>query len=191
MKGFAMGKRTVILLLLGAVLFGCEARKPAEVKKEKGKKMDIEVTSPAFGEGESMPATYTADGEDISPPLEWTGVPEGAKSIALINDDPDAPVGTWVHWVLYNIPPDVTSLEENMPPDETLANGARQGTTDFGRIGYGGPAPPSGTHRYFFKVYALDTMLDLPTGATKRQVGDAMQGHVLAEGQLMGKYSRR
>lgn len=186
-----MGKRTVILLLLGAVLFGCEARKPAEVKKEKGKKMDIEVTSPAFGEGESMPATYTADGEDISPPLEWTGVPEGAKSIALINDDPDAPVGTWVHWVLYNIPPDVTSLEENMPPDETLANGARQGTTDFGRIGYGGPAPPSGTHRYFFKVYALDTMLDLPTGATKRQVGDAMQGHVLAEGQLMGKYSRR
>ena len=191
MKGFAMGKRTVILLLLGAVLFGCEARKPAEVKKEKGKKMDIEVTSPAFAEGELMPATYTADGEDISPPLEWTGVPEGAKSIALINDDPDAPVGTWVHWVLYNIPPDVTSLEENMPPDETLANGARQGTTDFGRIGYGGPAPPSGTHRYFFKVYALDTMLDLPTGATKRQVGDAMQGHVLAEGQLMGKYSRR
>jgi Raf kinase inhibitor-like YbhB/YbcL family protein len=187
-----MCKRTVILLLLAAVLFGCEARKPAEGMKEKGKKMEIKVTSPAFAEGEMIPAEYTADGRNISPPLEWSPGPEGTKSFALINDDPDAPMGTWVHWVVYNIGPDVTSLEENVLPEEILTNGAMQGTTDFGRIGYGGPAPPSGTHRYFFKVYALDTMLDdLPTGATKSQVEQAMNGHVLAEGQLMGKYSRR
>ncbi len=152
--------------------------------------MEIKVTSPVFGDGELIPATYTADGRNISPPLEWSGVPEGTKSIALINDDPDAPMGTWVHWVVYNMPPDVTSLEENVLPSETLPNGAVHGTTDFGRIGYGGPAPPSGTHRYFFKIYALDTKLDLPTGATKGQVEEAMNGHVLAEGRLMGKYKR-
>lgn len=152
--------------------------------------MEINVTSPAFAEGEMIPAEYTADGRNISPPLEWSPVPEGTKSIALINDDPDAPMGTWVHWVVYNIPPDVTSLAENVLPSETLAHGAMHGTTDFGRIGYGGPAPPSGTHRYFFKVYALDTMLDLPAGATKSQVEQAMNGHVLAEGRLMGKYKR-
>jgi len=185
-----MRERTVILLLLAAVLFGCEARKPTEATKEKGKKMEIKVTSSAFEEGEMIPAEYTADGRNISPPLEWSPGPEGTKSIALINDDPDAPMGTWVHWVVYNIPPDVTSLEENVLPEETLPNGAVHGTTDFGRIGYGGPAPPSGTHRYFFKVYVLDTMLDLPTGATKGQVEEAMNGHILAEGRLMGKYSR-
>jgi len=190
---YAMSKRVFILLVLVLGLFGCESRKPTEVRKAKGKQMEnIEVTSPAFGEGEMIPAEYTADGRNISPLIEWTAGPEGTKSIALINDDPDAPMGTWVHWVVYNIPADVTSLEENVLPEETLANGAQQGTTDFGRIGYGGPAPPSGTHRYFFKVYALDTMLeDLPTGATKSQVEAAMQGHILAEGQLMGKYSRR
>jgi Raf kinase inhibitor-like YbhB/YbcL family protein len=187
-----MGKRTVILLVLAAVLCCCKPEKPAEVEKKKGKKMDeIKVTSSAFGEGGMIPAEYTADGRNISPPLAWTGGPEGTKSFALINDDPDAPMGTWVHWVLYNIGPDVTSLNENVLPEETLPNGAIQGTTDFGRIGYGGPAPPSGTHRYYFKVYALDTILDLPTGATKRQVEAAIDGHVLAEGQLMGKYSRR
>jgi len=180
-----MLKRPVILLLLGVVLFGCESREPTETENAKGKKMDIKVTSPAFGEGEFIPAEYTADGRNISPPIAWSPVPKGT------NDDPDAPVGTWVHWVVYNIPADVTSLEENVLPSETLPNGAQQGTTDFGRIGYGGPAPPSGTHRYFFKVYALDTMLDIPTGATKRQVENAMQGHVLDEGQLIGKYARR
>jgi Raf kinase inhibitor-like YbhB/YbcL family protein len=166
-------------------------REPTEAQKAKGIKMDeIEVTSSAFEEGQMMPAEYTADGRNISPPLEWSAVPQGTKSIALINDDPDAPMGTWVHWVLYNMPPDVTSLEENILPQETLANGAQQGTTDFGRIGYGGPAPPSGTHRYYFKVYALDSMLDLPTGATKSEVEAEMEGHMLASGQLMGKYSR-
>jgi len=209
---YAMSKRSVILVVLVLGLFGCESRKPAEgtrqrhppsdqatadrnydaAGKMKGKEMEnIELTSPAFGEGEMIPAEYTADGRDVSPPLEWSGAGEGTKSYALINDDPDAPMGTWVHWVVYNLPADVTRLEENVLPEETLANGAHQGTTDFGRIGYGGPAPPSGTHRYFFKVYALDTMLDLPTGATKSQVESVMEGHILAEGQLMGKYCRR
>jgi len=151
----------------------------------------IEVTSSAFEEGQMIPAKYTADGEDISPPLRWEGVPEGAESIALISDDPDAPMGTWVHWVIYNMPPDTTSLPEDVPPDETLENGGIHGTTDFRSIGYGGPAPPSGTHRYYFKVYALDTMLDLPPGATKGQVEKAMKRHILAQGLLMGKYKRR
>ena len=151
----------------------------------------IKVTSSAFGEGQMIPAEYTADGRNISPPLEWSPAPVGTKSIALINDDPDAPMGTWVHWVVYNIPADATSLEENVPPDETLANGAQQGTTDFGRIGYGGPAPPSGTHRYYFKVYALDMKLDLPARASKGQVESVMAGHILAHGQLLGMYARK
>ncbi len=153
--------------------------------------MTIQVTSTAFAQGELIPPDYTADGPNISPPLQWQGVGEAAVSIALINDDPDAPVGTWVHWVLYNLPGDATSLPENIPPDETLDNGGVHGTTDFGRIGYGGPAPPSGTHRYYFKRYALDCMLDLAPGATKAQVEEAMKGHILAEGELMGKYKRR
>jgi hypothetical protein len=153
--------------------------------------MAIEVTSSAFSEGELIPADYTADGRDISPPLEWDGVPAGAVSIAMINDDPDAPMGTWVHWVVYDMPGDIRSLHEDVPPAETLKNGGKHGMTDFGRIGYGGPAPPSGTHRYYFKVYALDCMLDLAPGATKDDVEEAMEGHVLAQGQLMGKYKRR
>ncbi len=153
--------------------------------------MTIQVTSTAFAEGELIPPDYTADGPNISPPLQWQGVGESAVSIALINDDPDAPMGTWVHWVLYNLPGDTTSLPENIPPKEMLDNGGVHGTTDFGRIGYGGPAPPSGTHRYYFKIYALDSMLDLAPGATKDEVEEAMKGHILAEGQLMGKYKRQ
>ncbi|MBN1816425.1 MAG: YbhB/YbcL family Raf kinase inhibitor-like protein [Sedimentisphaerales bacterium] len=152
---------------------------------------EIKVNSSAFRDGEMIPAKYTADGQDISPPLEWTDLPQGTASIAVINDDPDAPMGTWVHWVLYNLPPEVKSLPENMPPKERLSSGALQGTTDFGRIGYGGPAPPRGVHRYYFKVYALDCMLDLPAGETKDQLERAMKGHILAQGQLMGKYARR
>ena len=152
--------------------------------------MTLKVTSTAFSDGEMIPSKYTADGQDISPPLAWEGLPESTQSVAIINDDPDAPMGTWVHWLVWNIPPTVSNLAENAPPDKQWPDGTRQGTTDFGRIGYGGPAPPSGTHRYFFKVYALDTMLDLPDGATKPELEKAMKGHILAEGQLVGKYSR-
>lgn len=152
--------------------------------------MQIAITSNAFDEGGLIPSKYTCDGVDVSPPLRWDGIPEGAASIALICDDPDAPMGTWVHWVLFNLPARAKELAENITTDETLTDGTRQGINDFGKIGYGGPCPPSGTHRYFFKIYALDTQLDLATGADKSQLLEAMEGHILAQGQLMGKYKR-
>ncbi len=152
--------------------------------------MELKVTSTAFDSGGTIPKKYTCDGADVSPPLAWQGAPDSTKSFAVICDDPDAPMGTWVHWVLFNLPADTVRLPENIPPDEELENGARQGRNDFGRIGYGGPCPPSGTHRYFFKVYALDTKLGLAAGATKADVVKAMAGHILAEGHLVGRYSR-
>ncbi len=153
--------------------------------------MEIKITSSAFEEGGLIPPKYTCDGEDISPPLQWDAVPEGTNTIALISDDPDAPMGIWVHWVLFNLPADTTELTENIPPDENLPSGAGQGTNDFHRIGYGGPCPPGGTHRYFFKIYALDTELDLAAGAHKKDLLKAMEGHILGEGQLIGKYKRQ
>ncbi|MFB3926684.1 MAG: YbhB/YbcL family Raf kinase inhibitor-like protein [Syntrophales bacterium] len=151
----------------------------------------MEIKSPAFKQGEMIPAKYTCDGPNVSPPLEWSGAPPATKSFALISDDPDAPSGTWVHWVVYNIPPASTKIPENIPPEKNFPGGGKHGTTDFRRIGYGGPCPPSGTHRYFFKLYALDSMLDLPAGATKAELLKAMKGHVLAEAELMGKYKRK
>ena len=153
-------------------------------------RMLFALTSPAFAEGQAIAAVYTCEGRDVSPPLAWTDPPAGTKSFALISDDPDAPGKTWVHWVLYNLPPSVRALPEAVPPDRELADGTRQGMTDFGRIGYGGPCPPSGTHRYLFKLYALDVLLTLPPGATKPQLEEAMEGHLLAEAHLMGTYRR-
>jgi Raf kinase inhibitor-like YbhB/YbcL family protein len=127
---------------------------------------------------------------DISPPLAWTSGPEGTKTFALICDDPDAPMGTWVHWVLFNLPADIIELRENVPPERELESGAKQGMNDFRKIGYGGPCPPGGTHRYYFKLYALDTEINLEAGATKSELLKAVEGHILAEGQLMGKYER-
>jgi Raf kinase inhibitor-like YbhB/YbcL family protein len=150
----------------------------------------MQVTSSAFAEEQMIPPRFTCDGEDVSPALEWSQVPEGTQSFALISDDPDAPVGTWVHWVYYDIPAQLRSLPEAIPADEQPAAGGTQGVNDFRRIGYGGPCPPGGTHRYYFKLYALDARLDLPPGASKQQVLDAMAGHVLAEGRLMGRYKR-
>ncbi len=152
--------------------------------------MGIKIESSAFKEGAMIPVKYTCDGEDVSPPLKWGNLPSGTKSIALISDDPDAPVGTWVHWVLFNLPPDVRALPENIPPKKTLENGAAHGNNDFKKPGYGGPCPPGGTHRYFFKIYALDKKIDLAPGASKAQLVKAMEGHTLDTGQLMGKYKR-
>ena len=152
--------------------------------------MAVQITSSAFSEGGMIPERYTCDGTDVSPDLAWTGIPEGTRSLALICDDPDAPMGTWVHWVLFNIPPDETGLPAEVAPEASLSNGPIHGTNDFSRLGYGGPCPPGGTHRYYFKLYALDTKLNLDSGATKAQLEDAMESHILAEGQLMGKYSR-
>jgi Raf kinase inhibitor-like YbhB/YbcL family protein len=155
-----------------------------------GTDMAITLTSSAFTEGAMIPKKYTCDAEDISPDLKWSGLPQGAKSLALICDDPDAPVGAWVHWVLFNIPADITTLPAGIPADAELKNGARHGKNDFRKLGYGGPCPPGGTHRYYFKLYALDTVLSLESGSSKAQLVAAMKGHVLAEGQLMGKYKR-
>jgi hypothetical protein len=153
--------------------------------------MDIKITSSAFQDGGLIPAKYTCDGADVSPPLQWDNVPQTAKSIALICDDPDAPMGTFVHWVIFGLPAETRQLAEKVAADKTLPSGARQGTSGFGRVGYGGPCPPSGTHRYFFKIYALDTTLDLPAGARKSDLLKVMEGHILGQGQLVGKYKRR
>lgn len=158
----------------------------------KGKvKMAFTLTSAAFAHEGMIPKQYTCDGADISPALAWTGAPDGAKSFALICDDPDAPMGTWVHWVLFNIPATIHELPEKVPPDTTLKNGARHGFSSFKKPGYGGPCPPSGTHRYYFKLYALDALLNLPGKPTKEDVLKAMKGHILGQTELMGKYSRK
>ncbi|MGH9966456.1 MAG: YbhB/YbcL family Raf kinase inhibitor-like protein [Pyrinomonadaceae bacterium] len=151
----------------------------------------MKLTSSAFQHGSPIPAIYTCDGKDLSPPLLWADVPEGAQSFILICDDPDAPRGTWTHWVVYNIPAEVRELNEGMPTTDTLANGASQGMNDFKRVGYGGPCPPSGTHRYFFRLYALDSRLRLQPRAERAEVDHDMDGHVLALGELMGTYRRK
>ena len=151
----------------------------------------MQITSSAFTEGSMIPAKYTCDGQDISPPLEWENAPTVTKSFAIISDDPDAPVGTWVHWVVYNIPSNIMKLDENVKPEKEFENGMRQGNNSWPKIGYGGPCPPSGTHRYYFKLYALNTILNIEPGATKEQVLQAMKGHIIKEAQLMGKYKRQ
>jgi len=153
--------------------------------------VSIQLQSPAFQEGETIPKQYTGDGKDTSPPLRWADPPDRTKIFALICDDPDAPKGTWTHWLLFNLPADQRELTEGVPTSETLTGGGKQGKNDFGNIGYGGPAPPRGKpHRYYFRLYALDTELDLPAGVGRDQLVAAMKGHVLAEGQLMGLYGR-
>ena len=153
--------------------------------------MNLKIASSAFTQGHAIPNKYTCEGEDISPPLQWSGTPDGTKSFALICDDPDAPAGTWVHWVIFNLPATTTGLPEKMAGTETLPDGAAQGITGFKRTGYGGPCPPRGKpHRYFFKLYALDAVLPLEPKATKQELLQAMRGHILAEGQLMGTYQR-
>ena len=186
-----MNSKATNLLVLSILLFGCGNRDNPEIEAKEEGIMEITITSPAFDDGGMIPLKYTADGSNVSPPLVWSSVPEGTKSFALICDDPDAPMGTWVHWVLYNLPANITELPENVPPGETPPTGGQHGVTDFGSTGYGGPAPPSGTHRYFFKLYALDTELQLTGAVNKDSLLKAMEGHILAQGQLIGRYERR
>ena len=187
----AMPGKSCILLMMAVPCLGLGCKTSSNEMKNGDSPMSIELTSTAFQPGETIPKQYTGDGVDQSPPLRWSEPPPGTKSIALICDDPDAPRGTWVHWVLFNLPPESRALEESVPTTATLGNGAMQGKNDFGNIGYGGPAPPKGKpHRYFFKLYALDVAVDLPTGATKAELEKAMKGHILAEGELMGNYKR-
>jgi Raf kinase inhibitor-like YbhB/YbcL family protein len=174
------------MITMGILLFlaGCKSQEAAPAA-EGEMIMSIQITSTAFNEGDKIPRIYTCDDRNVSPPLAWTGVPTGTVSLVLIMDDPDAPLGTWVHWVLYNLTAETTSLKLG------VTGLGMDGMNDFGKLGYGGPCPPRGSnHRYFIKIYALDTKLDLKSGATKAQVEAAMRGHILTQGQLMGKYGR-
>ena len=184
--------RRVSLFLLFVGTAGCGGGAPLPV--EDPSRMTLHLTSAAFQDGGMIPKRYSCDGTDESPPLEWTGVPNSARSLALICDDPDAPAGTWSHWVVYNMAPQATKLGGGIAPAELLQLdgdlSARQSKNDFGKIGYGGPCPPRGTHRYYFRLYALDTMLDPGAGMTRSTVLRAIAGHIVAEGRLMGKYSR-
>lgn len=156
-----------------------------------GKTMAFDLKSSAFTAGGEIPKKFTCEGPDVSPALAWGDPPAGTQSISLIMDDPDAPAGTWVHWVLYDLPASTRELPEGVPKEEQLSSGARQGRNDFRRIGYGGPCPPPGRpHRYFFKLYALDTKTNLKAGATKAELEKAMRGHILAQTELMGRYKR-
>jgi Raf kinase inhibitor-like YbhB/YbcL family protein len=171
--------------LLGLTMIG-------SVAAEKAGKDQMQMTSAGFKEGAAIPAKYTCDAKNVSPPLKWNGVPAGAKSMALIVDDPDAPAGTWVHWVLYDLPPTTSELAEDVPKSQYVAGGAKQGLNDFRHLGYGGPCPPHGKpHRYFFKLYALDAVLDLKPGLTKKDLESAMEKHILARAELMGTYQRK
>ena len=153
--------------------------------------MAFAIQSSDFASGGDIARAFTCDGEDRSPNLSWSGPPEGTKTFALIADDPDAPAGTWVHWVIFNIPAKTHSLPGGVEKKEQLADGAKQGRNDFRKIGYNGPCPPPGKpHRYFFKLYALSLELGLPSGASKADVERAMQAHVLAHAELMGRYKR-
>ena len=176
----------MLILMAGA---GCAPKaEPEEPAKGAGK---LVVLCPTFADGAPMPVKYTDDGDNVSPPLRWTGIPESTRSITVICDDPDAPGGAWVHWILFNIPATETGLEEGIPEAEKLPNGARHGLNDFGRPGYGGPAPPSGkVHHYRFRVYALDAVMILKPRVRRDELEQNMKGHILASGELIGTYKR-
>jgi len=152
-------------------------------EEEEPAMVEMTLTSPAFAQDEAIPLQFSCDGDDISPELAWAGIPEGAVSLVLILDDPDAPVGTWDHWILFDMPPNL----EGLPQGGTAGT---DGNNSWNRTGYGGPCPPGGTHRYFFKLYALDTTLDLPAGTAKAALEAAMEGHILGQTELMGTYTR-
>jgi Raf kinase inhibitor-like YbhB/YbcL family protein len=187
----------VALILISVWLAGCipgqsrvDGTLAQTIESEEGAVLSFQLFSPAFEHKTKIPARYTCSAEDTSPELQWRDVPDGVQSFALIMDDPDAPVGTWVHWILYNIPGESTGLPEGFGKNEELADGAIHGKNSGGKTYYNGPCPPSGMHRYFFKLYALDVTLDLPEGATKPEVLKAIQGHMLGMSELMGTYSR-
>lgn len=163
----------------------------SEADSEGTEKPKLTLTSPVFKDKLKIPERYSCDGEDLSPLLQWNEPPAGTRSFALICDDPDAPGGDWVHWVIYNIPGTQRNLDENIPDIDQFENGIRQGRNDFRRIGYGGPCPPPGkSHRYFFRLYALDVVIGLEPGTTKSELKKAIKSHILAETHLMGKYQR-
>ena len=187
--------KTFLLAILAIGCIGLLSVVAAAEREMEVHAMSLTITSSAFRHNADIPARYTCDDEDMSPPLSWTGVPAGAKSLVLIVDDPDAPDPkapkmTWVHWVLYNLPPGTTSLAEDVDPED-LPKGTLEGINDWKRTGYGGPCPPVGRHRYFHKIYALDTMLPDLGRPTKVKLEQAMRGHVLAQAELIGGYQKK
>ena len=189
--GGCTGRQVALwMTLLTIIAVGATSCTVSEPELPDEGEMTLSLSSPAFQEGEDIPITYTGDGQDVSPSLTWGEPPSETQSFALIMDDPDAPGGVFTHWLLFNLPADSRELLEAVPPNE-LANGALQGKNDFGTIGYGGPCPPPGpAHHYRFTIYALDQALDLMTDASRKQVIDAITGHILARGQLTGMYQR-
>jgi len=180
-------KIIIVLILLSVIAFaGCTSYQ----NNTTGNKSSISLTSSAFSDNGMMPVKYTANGENVSPPLSWSSAPANTKSFAVLCQDPDSSSGDFTHWIIFNIPANTTQLNESVPQQGTLSNGAKQGTNDFGKIGYSGPNPPSGVHRYVFTVYALDVELNLNTGANKNDFLNAIKGHVLAQGTLTGKYGK-
>jgi len=174
-----------VLIAAGITAFLSRRTAPPAVGLESFNQATMRIESPAFAQNALIPKTYACDGDDVSPPLAVSGVPASAKTLALIVDDPDAPFGTWVHWTAWNIPVDTSVIAEGSVP-----RGAVEGSTSAGKPGYGGPCPPSGTHRYFFKLYALDTALSLPSSADAKALEAAMEGHVLDKAGLVGRYAR-
>jgi Raf kinase inhibitor-like YbhB/YbcL family protein len=179
-----MSIKLALLSIMILLASGC-------ITKQEDNMENISIYVDGFKDGTTIPDVYTCKGKDISPSLSWKEIPAGTKSIALIMDDPDAPGGTFVHWVLYNVPENTQKLPEGIQHDKTLPDGSMQGITDFGRTGYGGPCPPPGKpHRYYFKIYALDSKINLPPGALKKQLENEMSGHILAKGEIIGIYKR-
>ncbi len=184
-----MKNSSIFIIAVCMILTACTSS-PTETVSAVQTEATMKLTSSAFTQGQPIPAKYSCKGADVSPALAWDEPPAGTKSFALIMDDPDAPMGTWVHWVLFNIPTTAHAWPENTPTDANLPNGAVQGVTSARSNGYHGPCPPSGTHRYFFKLYALDTALNLSSSADKKAVLAAMEGHILAQAELMGTFSK-
>ncbi len=184
-KGLLILLIIILPIILGLTLRYYRRQHIEKIKYDGPIKMELIMTlqSPVFVDKEKIPVKYSCDGEDINPPLVISGVPQNAKSLALIVDDPDAPTGDWVHWLVWNISPQTKRIDENSVPA-----GAIEGMTDFGRVGWGGPCPPNGQHHYQFKLYALDIVLNLPAGANKAALLSAMEGHILAEAKLVGLY---
>ena len=185
-RGDSAGSRLLPFFLV--LLAGLAAAQPPSG----GRSMNFALMTQAFAPGGDIPRRYTCDGEDLSPGLQWTGKPSAeTKGFALIADDPDAPVGTFTHWVLYDLPASATSLPEGVPKQPEISGGGKQGRNDFGKTGFGGPCPPPGKpHRYYFRLYALDAPLSLKAGATRAELEGAMGGHVVAQAEVMGRYKR-
>lgn len=175
----------IVFFIIGGIFIHEKTRLPFTANRLAIKGGNMKITS-IFENNDQIPSKYTCDGQDLAPELIISDVPTGTKELVLIVDDPDAPIGTFVHWLLYNLPPETTKIDNN-----NLPSGTKQGFTDFRKNGWGGPCPPSGVHRYFFKLYAIDKTLDLPEGANKAKLENSIKGHIIEQAQLIGLYKRK